>query len=87
MEGFDIRYNNITGNWEVWEGNELYYDTYSMEDAHRVYYNCIMLEPQFEDEIPEESFEDNYESFNEINMEVEIDDREDTDLLFISQIL
>ena len=87
MDGFDIRYNNITGKWEIWEGLELYYDTDSFEDAHRVYYNCIMLEPEFEDEIPEESFEDNYEPFDGINMEVEIDDREDTNLLFISQVL
>ena len=87
MDGFDIRYNNITGKWEIWEGIELYYDTDSFEDAHRVYYNCIMLEPEFEDEIPEESFEDNYEPFDGINMEVEIDDREDTNLLFISQVL
>lgn len=86
--GYDIRYNSITGKWEVWEGCELYYDTDNYEDAHRVFFNCVMLEPQFEDE-PEIDYdiEDGYEPFDNVEVEGDCYDTENSDLLFISQTL
>lgn len=87
MSGFDIRYNNITGKWEVWEDCELYYDTETFEDAHRVYYNCVMIEPQFDDEEIEYGYEDENEPFIEIDLEGGRNDGEDINLCFISQVL
>ena len=86
--GYDIRYNSFTGKWEIWEDNELYYDTETYEDAHRVYFNCVMMEPQFDGE-PEIDYDldKGYEPFIEMNLEEDCYDAKDTNLLFISQIL